>query len=123
MGFPEGVSQKILMKSFDKYTFQHYKDTDHYKNSNTAATSAASSNTSATSSIDGNKNTSRSSEPSAAKKTITNITSTTPTATTTTAPMRPIGNGGLGPGYYWTQTLKEVTIHIDLDQGRLTSIY
>lgn len=36
MGFPEGVSKKILLQSLDKYTFQNYRDTDHYKNSNDA---------------------------------------------------------------------------------------
>jgi len=30
---------------------------------------------------------------------------------------RPVGNGGEGPGYVWTQTLKEVTVHIKVPKG------
>ena len=26
----------------------------------------------------------------------------------------PVGNGGLGPNYYWTQTLKEVCVFVDV---------
>jgi hypothetical protein len=53
-----------------------------------------------------------------------------PTTTTTTTPdtktsfptvqysengaQIPIGNGGVGPNYYWTQTLKDITIYVDL---------
>lgn len=29
----------------------------------------------------------------------------------------PIGNGGIGENYYWTQTLKDVTIYIDTAAG------
>ncbi|KAJ1423733.1 HSP20-like chaperone [Ochromonadaceae sp. CCMP2298] len=29
----------------------------------------------------------------------------------------PVGNGGFAPGYYWTQTLKEVTIYVDCPPG------
>lgn len=29
----------------------------------------------------------------------------------------PIGNGGLGPNYYWTQTLKDLTVYVDVGKG------
>ena len=29
----------------------------------------------------------------------------------------PIGNGGLGPNYYWTQTLKDLTVYVDVGRG------
>jgi hypothetical protein len=34
-----------------------------------------------------------------------------------TALQIPIGNGGVGPGYSWTQTLNELTVYIDLEPG------
>lgn len=29
----------------------------------------------------------------------------------------PIGNGGIGPNYYWTQTLQDATVYVDVPEG------
>ena len=117
MGFPPGIAKNILLKSCDKYEFKDYKDTKHCKTSNTNSPAV--------------------SERMAPSVPETNIPTVTPVGTdkkhggkqskaistqleeivSTPGPQFPIGNGGLGLGYYWTQTLKEVTIHIDLEAG------
>lgn len=38
-------------------------------------------------------------------------------ATTTTEKQLPIGNGGKGPNYTWTQTLKEAQVTIPVPAG------
>lgn len=32
----------------------------------------------------------------------------------------PIGNGGIGPNYWWTQTLLETTVYIDVPPGTVS---
>lgn len=101
------------MQSFDKYTFRDYTDTDHYKYSNvTEAVPDASPICAGT--------TSNAALTESAPAVTRQVASSAKVSNASTEPdrkARPIGNGGLGPGYYWTQTLKEVTIHIDIDNG------
>ena len=123
------------MQSFDKYTFRDYKDTDHYKSSETSA--AVTASTASTASPKRNKAGVSVDAPPQVPTPATAVSAMgskevpvgsiggspdaasgrASTSEPSGAPLHPIGNGGLGPGYYWTQTLKEVTIHIDLEQG------
>jgi hypothetical protein len=127
MGFPAGFAKKALLQSFDKYTFRDYKDTEHFnKSSSGSGSNSSNSSSSNTSSSDaGKKSTavtpskasSSSSSRNSNASSSSSIMSPPPPPVDVSGPQRPIGNGGLGPGYYWTQTLKEVTIYIDLEPG------
>lgn len=132
MGFPPGINEKMVLRSFKKYPIRQYQE--QVNNNNNSITNTTSNNTT-------NDNTLQSSSilppiPPASTPSNTSITTdinTTNTnlnerieevSTKSTSITRrvnesglqiPIGNGGIADKYYWTQTLKEITVYIDLD--------
>ena len=123
MGFPEGVAKKILMQSFDKYTFRDYKDTEHYRSSSRER--SAGDKPPPVKPTPKTDSTAPQAEPTAASPAPATASTVAVAAaiTQSSPPQAPIGNGGLGPGYYWTQTLKEITIYIDLATGPIVVRY
>lgn len=103
MGFPKGIPEKMLLKAFKKRKFRMLEE------SVSAPPVAASSSESA----------SLPTPPVPSKK----VDSGSPTALsiapriTAEGKQVPIGNGGIADTYYWTQTLEEITVYIDVDIG------
>lgn len=122
MGFPKGIAEKLLIKSFRKYPYVDYftamKQTQHSDDNQSI-------NHNNTSIIQSNNdtNTTASSLSSSSSLTAAPIPSS-PASSSVAIPLIqytndgkqiPIGNGGIGlnGSYYWTQTLNDVSIYID----------
>lgn len=127
MGFPKGIAEKLLIKSFRKYPYVDYftamkqsqhSDDNQSNNNNTNNNETTYYRQSIQSNNDTNATTSSSSIPP--------TSSSSPTAApipssisliqyTCDGKQIPIGNGGIGLNglYYWTQTLNDVSIYID----------
>jgi len=101
MGFPEGDAEKMLLKSFRKYSFtdvekespqqpstpdqsKAFKSEQSYKSQTTSPPQSELLSTKSNNVVD------------------------------TTLKQLPIGNGGIGPNYFWTQTLKDLTVYVDV---------
>jgi hypothetical protein len=115
MGFPPGVAKKLLISSFEKYPIRNYRDTVQYQQSSPAANSPQYTPSSV-----------RVAPPTSASSRLASpavAAAETPKARSTpSAPVgvlqTPIGNGGIGLGYYWTQTLREINVYIDVEPGK-----
>ncbi len=122
MGFPKGEAERMLLKAFRKYEFRPC-ETDFVSEDITTDTNSTKKNKSTTS----NPNTSTSTITSVTASSNTaaleslSISSNQPSPTTNSltegAIQIPIGNGGIGTNYYWTQTLQEVSVYIDVKQN------
>lgn len=129
MGFPKGIAEKLLLKSFRKYPYvdyftamkqsQHSDDNQSINNSNNNATTYY--RQSIQSNNDTNATTSSSSIPPTSSSS-SSISTAAPIPSsisfikyTSDGKQIPIGNGGIGlnGSYYWTQTLNDVSIYID----------
>lgn len=100
MGFPQGKAEEILLKSFKKYPYVKYNAKQH------DASTAPASESSQTPTKKTNPDPSQVAKPA---KTVQ------PTLQyTDTGKQIPIGNGGIGENYYWTQSLTELTIYVTL---------
>ena len=143
MGFPKGIAEKLLIKSFRKYPYvdyftaikqsQYSDDSDSINNYNNNNNNNASSTI--RESIQNNNDTNTttlssssipptsSSSPSLIATTDLRQSSLTTSSSasipliqyTSDGKQIPIGNGGIGlnGSYYWTQTLNDVSIYID----------
>ncbi len=139
MGFPPGAARTMLLSSFEKHAFINYKDTPQYRSMSSPALSPVA--------VKGAKQSSSApSTPSTTAKTTSNLTKNSPSqsrnvedigserggnniktpkaksaeveTSSQVALQTPLGNGGIGLGYYWTQTLKEVTVFVDAEPGK-----
>jgi hypothetical protein len=123
MGFPQGRAEAIIAKAFRDFP---YKGPDgrilgappialeeETINPSSKPISTTSSNAAAESSDVTSKSSSGSSITS---KSTTSSNPTIPLRHTTDGKQLPVGNGGVGPGYWWTQTLSEVTVFIVFDE-------
>jgi hypothetical protein len=146
LGFPPGAAQRMVLEALNSYAYRDVKETPQYQEFVTkggAASTPPTSNKSALPSSPSKKTTitSPSSSPSKLIASTTSpaslrsydVSSTSSKIDTpskqkdenrvssvseaSTALQIPIGNGGVGPGYSWTQTLNELTIYIDLEPG------
>lgn len=125
MGFPKGVAEKMVLQAFRQYKLQDYDvvmgsrkeqpatlpspPQTPLKNVPSAHLASAAPSTPP-------KTAGRESQP---PKTPT-ISSKGPPLTPCYTPegkQYPIGNGGIGESYYWTQTLRDVTVYIDTAAG------
>ena len=95
MGFPKGVAERIVLDAFRKYPTKSYVESPPAQ--------AASSTTTAENSS------SRPSAPPPPQPPLLQMTAE--------GKQVPIGNGGIGPNYYWTQTLRDATVYIDVAEG------
>lgn len=98
MGFPVGEAENMCLKAFRSFPYKEYpkKLTDEKKPNNLLEPKATPVKKLAT-------------------KSGTAVNSNTlPLVSDGTSKQVPIGNGGIGPNYYWTQTLKDVTLYVDI---------
>jgi len=93
-GFPPGVAEAMVHKAMMKYSFA-------------AVPASTSGNSAMTSSSSTQAKEAKAKEVKA------------PSLYTETGKLVPIGNGGVGRNgmYYWTQTLNELTLYVDLPTG------
>jgi hypothetical protein len=132
MGFPKGIAEKLLIKSFRKYPYVDYftamKQSQHCDDNQSINNSNYNDNNNATTyyrqSIESNNDTnattlSSSSIPPISSSSFSSISTAASSISliqyTSDGKQIPIGNGGIGlnGSYYWTQTLNDVTIYID----------
>lgn len=125
MGFPKGVAEKMVLQAFRQYKLQDY---DAVMGSQSEQPATVPRSAPQTPSKSATPSQSLPAPPSTPPK--TPAASQPPrTPTTTSKPSAftpsytpegkqyPIGNGGIGENYYWTQTLKDVTVYIDTAAG------
>lgn len=125
MGFPKGVAEKMVLQAFRQYKLQDY-DTVMGSQSEQPATvpqsapQTPSKTAAATQKLPVAPSTPPKT-PSASQPPRTPTTSSQPSSFTPSytpeGKQYPIGNGGIGENYYWTQTLKDVTVYIDTAAG------
>ena len=128
MGFPKGIAEKLLIKSFRKYPYVDYftamNQSQHSDNNQSNNNNNDTNNNETTyyrqsiqSNNDTNATTSSSIPPtSSSSSTAAPIPSSISLIQyTCDGKQIPIGNGGIGlnGSYYWTQTLNDVSIYID----------
>ena len=95
MGFPKGAAQRLVQQAFLKFPFKPYEE----ESSSLAAAPTPITSSSASCSGSGPKSCAPSLQLTAEGKQV------------------PIGNGGIGPNYYWTQTLNDATVYLDVAPG------
>ena len=143
MGFPPGTAKKMLVSAFENHAFINYKDTPQYRNrSSSPAHSPAAikgANRSPTPSTPNTSNkTIQTSCDSASSSRNAEVVEPLRNGENTKTPQKksaenatsnglalqtPLGNGGIGLGYYWTQTLTEVTVFVDAEMGAFINFY
>lgn len=132
MGFPKGNAEKMVIKAFRQYPMKDYNaivppEVQQSSRSEAQLPTVPSSSSSLSSPTKAPKTTTQTSEaPCTPPKTPLTLPKT-PAKTPRAAPLSPsytpegkqypIGNGGIGENYYWTQTLKDVTVYIDTASG------
>jgi hypothetical protein len=113
MGFPEGLAEEMVLRAFRQYPM---KDYEQLENQYSASPSPPNG---------------KPPVPPTTTKPISNISKASGEASTSqkgnyiqyTAEGKqiPIGNGGIGPNYYWTQSLRETTIYVDISSSVINS--
>lgn len=129
MGFPKGNAEKMVIKSFRQYPMKDYSSIvpPEAPIAESPLPTVPSSSSSLSSPAKAPKSSVQASAaPCTPPKTPLTVPKT-PTKTPRAAPLTPsytpegkqypIGNGGIGENYYWTQTLKDVTVYIDTATG------
>jgi hypothetical protein len=125
MGFPTGVAERMLINSFRHYPMKKYSNPTpnqqqqsikELKNDKVNNIEQKLSKTNIqTKSSPSSSNTNKS---ELSKSNVYNNASSLPTARLTEAGKQiPIGNGGVDNNYYWTQTLNEITVYVDVAKG------
>lgn len=97
MGFPRGVSNKIVQDAFLQFPFKQYQDMQAQvqAQSTEAPPSATAGKAGGTSAL----------------------VAAIPQLVAGSDKQVPLGNGGIGPNYYWTQTLQDATVYVDVAEG------
>lgn len=123
MGFPKGVAEKMVLQAFRQYDMKDYEVvmqnqseqpvTVHQSAPQTPSKSNMNKLTTAPLTPPKTPTTSR---PPKTPTTSSKSSAFTPSYTPE-GKQYPIGNGGIGDNYYWTQTLKEITVYIDTAVG------
>lgn len=132
MGFPEGKAEKILLDAFRKYPYKDYSSTAAAGHAAQAPPPSAPSK---------QPQQQRSIPPSQAPRdgsgASTNVASVPPPPSSSSSSSKiagmqpalteegkqvPIGNGGIAEKYYWTQTLREVTVYVDVPPGTKSKV-
>lgn len=108
MGFPIGAAEIMLLRSFRKYSMKDYEKRTGCAAPNDAVNRTVTSNSAAKYDV-----------AIASEQIISAFASKGHTAAKIAdvndrGLQKPIGNGGYADNYYWTQTLKEVTIYVDV---------
>ena len=108
MGFPKGIAEQMVLRAMNKYKFKEYStEKQNYEPKPTKMTNEnLSISTNNSTIIDINEP--KISNSSSSEKFIRHNEE---------GKQIPIGNGGIGPNYYWTQTLKDLTVYVDVFEG------
>lgn len=133
-GFPHGVAERMIVAAMKKYKFKDYHTMKKQLSplpspSTSPATTPSKAASHSTTDKSHNKATTQSTTTSDAS----NVPCTTPSkASSHSAPSSssklpvsllklteegkqvPIGNGGIGPNYYWNQTLVDISVYVDV---------
>jgi hypothetical protein len=121
MGFPEGVAEQMVLRTMNKYNFKKYAlEKQKYEQQSPSSSSSSSSSSSKLS-----PSSSSSSSSSSSNSTVIDINPQSAPSSSSSLAVRyseegkqiPIGNGGIGPNYYWTQTLQDLTVYVDVPVG------
>ena len=138
MGFSKGVAEAMVLQSFRKYKIKNYAEYDLPTPAATSSASRTNNKISPPQSQSDVKTGTVNAAAGAAKAGVVKVTSSPPLPTHPSVPASnvtkstvssssqlpsvqlnergqqiPIGNGGIGPNYVWTQTLGELTIYVD----------
>lgn len=123
MGFPKGVAEKMVLQAFRQYKLQDYESVMGTQPQQPAGLPSP-PQTPSKSAPPSSQAIAPSTPPKSSAK---SQPPKTPTTTSKVAPLTPsytpegkqypIGNGGIGESYYWTQTLRDVTVYIDTAAG------
>lgn len=105
MGFPKGEAERMLLKAFRKYEFRNAEPVETRSSSSAPIQPAAKKPVATAKAIE---------TPSTTKQSVFKVPASDPESV---AVQTPIGNGGVGKNYYWTQTLNELNIYIDTKPG------
>ncbi len=111
MGFPKGIAEKMVLRAFKQYQLREYNPNPAVEANTQRSTTIAPPQPPRTQhysdDIDSNNN-----------QVLSSITPKMMTLRLTDDGKQvPIGNGGIGPNYYWNQTLKDLTVYIDVPNG------
>eukprot|EP01039_Chlorochromonas_danica_P002710 gene2710-2960_t len=109
MGFPHGKAEEILLKAFHKHKFRDYEEEGEVPKSPGPAGLARSTTSTTTKSSPAPAPASAAQPPSSS--------SSSSVTCTAEGKQVPVGNGGVGEGYYWTQSLSEVAIYVEAPPG------
>ena len=111
MGFPKGKAEAMLLQSFKKFPYKEYEELQQhrYKAQPPCIPSDDINNNNGTK----NNSPSPSSPSSSQQKRDKPLKKPTCTRLNEKGQQYPIGNGGVGPNYSWTQTLSDLTIYVD----------
>ena len=117
MGFPVGEAEKLLLRSFRHYPFKSLTgeklseksstDNSNFKKEVEQRKNISLEKANVTNEVDSTKR--NSSAVAASEKPKGNES--------TGGKQIPVGNGGIGPNYYWTQSLKDLTVYVSVESG------
>lgn len=110
MGFPVGAAEMMLLRSFRKYSLKDYEKQTECAAPNDAVHRTDDTKSSAKHDINLPSGQQLSASVSNSLP-VTKISDVNDKGV-----QNPLGNGGYADNYYWTQTLKEVTIYIDVQR-------
>lgn len=111
MGFPKGRAQQMVLQAFNKYKFKDYNDVVGPEA--TQGPQASSVASVKPLSHDPSKELAPLEETGSDLRPIP-VHSEPILRYTSSGKQIPIGNGGVGPGYFWTQSLRETTITLEV---------
>lgn len=131
MGFPVGIAEKMLLSAFRKFDMKslpapaHVESDSILNNSKFESTPLATrhSASEAQCSIAASPSKSLTSGLTVVSRDMDTQASSLENQNDQTSsssddrPQIPVGNGGIGPNYYWTQTLKEVCVFVDVSRS------
>ena len=130
MGFPKGAAERLVQRSFRKHSFKSYEalqpqgqadrgeDTAIARtDKDVTKTASEDSNLAQNPSSSLSASASASASATATARATAKLSPSTVFQQTAEGKQVPIGNGGIGPNYYWTQTLQDATMYVDVAEG------
>lgn len=93
LGFPKGVPNKIVQEAFLQFPFKQYEDMQTQAKAAEPVPAAGGGVSPPT------------------------RVAAIPQLVAGSDKQVPLGNGGIGPNYYWTQTLQDATVYVDVSEG------
>ncbi len=113
-GFPKGVAEKMVVREFQSFSFNEYYDSSHRKvvdrqrqHANVKPTSKTEQHIAQQ--VEGKKPSDELKDAATAQRSGGNLWRP---LISERGKQVPRGNGGVGDGYYWTQTMEDATLYI-----------